>query len=294
VKAPSQVISISMGGLPSWTLWKAVRYARDQGDVVVAAAGNNVGFVVWPARFRETVAVAATNVDCGVWKGSSHGDAVDIAAPGESVWHAEVDPAGGNIVDMGSGTTYATAAVAGIAALWLDQHRSEPLLRQLQKDGQVTDAFRSALRASAWIPPATSVPQNVTCLDRSAWNANETGAGIADAAKTLAQPLARPAAARALDGGRLPLFRSVFPSTVPYEEIEDRYRRLLRVGPETSTESVSDLEAEIVQNYALNESVRQSLDAIAQDAPPSGDQLQAVRAALLQASISNRLRQALT
>jgi hypothetical protein len=219
---------------------------------------------------------------------------VDIAAPGESVWHAEVDPAGGNIVDMGSGTTYATAAVAGIAALWLDQHRSEPLLRQLQKDGQVTDAFRSALRASAWIPPATSVPQNVTCLDRSAWNANETGAGIADAAKTLAQPLARPAAARALDGGRLPLFRSLFASTVPYEEIEDRYRRLLRVGPETSTESVSDLEAEIVQNYALNERVRQSLDAIAQDAPPSGDQLQAVRAALLQASISNRLRQALT
>ena len=50
--------------------------------IVLAAAGNCVRTVVWPARYVECIAVAGTNAADGMWRGSCRGSAVDISAPG--------------------------------------------------------------------------------------------------------------------------------------------------------------------------------------------------------------------
>ncbi len=55
------VISMSLGGVGGNTLHDAVRHAVAKNLIVCAAAGNCVGMVVWPARFPESIAVAATN-----------------------------------------------------------------------------------------------------------------------------------------------------------------------------------------------------------------------------------------
>ena len=58
VDAGAHVISISMGGVGSERLHDAVVYAKNKGVIVLAAAGNCVGFVVYPAAYDEVVAVA--------------------------------------------------------------------------------------------------------------------------------------------------------------------------------------------------------------------------------------------
>jgi hypothetical protein len=186
VKKRADVISISMGGLPGWALWKAVRLARDKGVIVVAAAGNEVGTVVWPARFKEVVAVSASNVECGVWDGASRGRAVDITAPGESVWRAATDPPGQDSIGMGQGTTFATATVAGVAALWLAYHRDAPEMVILKRDGLVTAAFMDALKQGAWRPdqPSTVSP-GVNCASNAPWKTDDYGAGIVNAENVL-------------------------------------------------------------------------------------------------------------
>ncbi|MBH0111620.1 S8 family serine peptidase [Novosphingobium sp. YJ-S2-02] len=83
------VISMSLGGVPSRALHRAIQQAIADDIIVVAAAGNCVGIVVWPARYNEVIAVAGTNSDDEPWKGSSRGAAVDISAPGELVWRAQ-------------------------------------------------------------------------------------------------------------------------------------------------------------------------------------------------------------
>jgi serine protease len=52
---------------------KAVERATAAGVIVLAAAGNDVGFVVWPARYEAVIAVAACNIEKRPWRGSSRG-----------------------------------------------------------------------------------------------------------------------------------------------------------------------------------------------------------------------------
>ena len=125
VRHGCQIISISLGGLEHRGLQKAIHHAAEAGVIVCAAAGNKVGFVVSPALYDETIAVAGCRIDGGPWKGSCRGDAVDITAPAESVWRATVSEEGVRILARGNGTSYATALVAGIAALWRSYHRDE-------------------------------------------------------------------------------------------------------------------------------------------------------------------------
>lgn len=55
---------------------------------MLAAAGNCVGVVVYPARYEEVIAVAGINKADQPWKGTCRGEAVDISAPGEFVLRA--------------------------------------------------------------------------------------------------------------------------------------------------------------------------------------------------------------
>jgi hypothetical protein len=292
VRAPTGVVSISMGGAPSWGLWKAVRYAQSRGVIVVSAAGNEVGFVVWPARFKETVAVAATNVECGTWEGSSKGDAVDIAAPGESVWRASTDPGGIDSVGMGQGTTFATATTAGVAALWLDRHRRDPKLAELKQKGAVTAAFRDILQRTSWRPDQP--PAGIACASTS-WD-RRYGAGIVDAAAALAAPLPSPPATRAVEAEEfddLPLFSTLFPAGTPPQTAQRRYRRLLRTPAGRPGEADVELEAEITMHYALDPGTRAALDALTGAAEPDDAAFERARQALRGRDVSQRLRTAL-
>jgi hypothetical protein len=119
----AHVVSMSLGGpWGGFALHDAVRDAVDAGLMLVAAAGNGWPFVVYPARYDEVIAVAACNVDKQRWADSASGEAVDITAPGESVWRARTQSDGTFDVDRSSGTSYAAAHVAGIGALWLAHH----------------------------------------------------------------------------------------------------------------------------------------------------------------------------
>ncbi|MER7246942.1 S8 family serine peptidase [Kribbella sp. NPDC000426] len=170
------VISISMGGLSSDRLHDAVTYATSRGVIVLAAAGNCVRFVVFPAAYDEVVAVAACDAERGIWKGSSHGRAVDITAPGDRVWHAVANANDSlNNVGQGSGTSYAVAAVAGIAALWLAKHGRNKIINACGGKERIASTFSQLLRDTA-----TPVPS---------WPSGQFGGGLVDADRLLSAQL---------------------------------------------------------------------------------------------------------
>lgn len=185
VKRRADVITISLGGAPSRALEQAVTFAEQNGVIVLAAAGNQVREVVWPARYDTVVAVGATNVGEEPWTGSSRGKSVDTSAPGEGVWTARTRVTGdqtSNCVEPGNGTSFAVATTAGVAALWLSYHSDDPQLALLKSRRAVPWAFRELLR-QAWHKPGD-------------WDAkgygSKYGPGIVDAAKLLSLPLPNP------------------------------------------------------------------------------------------------------
>lgn len=113
----AQVINLSLGSTSYNTvLAQAVSYARAQGVVVVAAAGNSRGSgspVMYPAALPGVIAVAATDASDNDASFSNVGSYVDIAAPGVSI--RSTVPGGGYA--SWSGTSMASPHVAAVAAL---------------------------------------------------------------------------------------------------------------------------------------------------------------------------------
>ncbi len=92
----------------------AVRYAHAQGALMFAATGNNGSTnIAAPARWNETVAVAATNNRDERWASSNYGAETDVSAPGVSVWSLS---SGGGYTYK-TGTSMATPHACGAAAL---------------------------------------------------------------------------------------------------------------------------------------------------------------------------------
>ena len=110
----AQVINLSFGGgNSSQVLQDAVNYADSKGVVLVAAAGNSGNsFVLYPARYPQVIAVAATdfsNLHAGF---SNYGPEVDLSAPGESIYSTSIGGYG-----YLSGTSMSTPFVSGLAAI---------------------------------------------------------------------------------------------------------------------------------------------------------------------------------
>ena len=293
-----KLISLAMGGPPSYRLWKAVKKAEQNGVLIVAAAGNHVKTVVWPARFESTIAVAANDVHCQPWEGTSRGNAVDITAPGHSVWRAYVEGNPNNpenIIAMSSGTTLATGNTSGAAALWLAYHHNTPKLAELQADGQVTATFRAALAASAWRPGSTEQPAGAKC-EPIAWDSGKYGPGILDVAKLLEYPLDPSAVTRRLEPEQLELFKGLFDDGTERAAILREYLRLFNRTSPAQLAEVAQFETELMHHYALNENVAQALDALAAgQGSPDAEWLAAqARRALLQQELSTQLRTALS
>ena len=161
----ADVINISMGTpekklrLSAKERMRAgVRYARQHGVVVVAGAGNdgprNPGRF-YPAAFPGVIAVGGTRTRGGVVAGfSNRGRWLDLVAPATSVWNTNNDGTRG----VASGTSFASPAVAAVAALVLEEN---PRLKPA--------AVRTLLMA-------TARDRGERGVDR------ETGAGLVDAA----------------------------------------------------------------------------------------------------------------
>lgn len=174
----ADVITMSLGGAWSSALKAAIAGAIADGVIVLAAAGNCVKVVVWPARYEEVIAVAGCNIDDHVWQGSCHGDAVDITAPAEFVPRANrATDNDGSPTDVrgGQGTSFAVALTAGVAALWLGHHGKDAILRSLAPGETVQNRFAEVLKCSSRRPVG--------------WETSEFGAGIVDAERMLRLPL---------------------------------------------------------------------------------------------------------
>jgi subtilisin family serine protease len=126
----AQVINMSFGGVdPSQTLQEAITTATaTYGAVVVAASGNQgVEGVTYPARYPQVIAVGASdrNSPEGRASFSNWGPEVDVVAPGVDLvstvpqalcggsWFCP----GGQPYSVASGTSFAVAQVAALAAL---------------------------------------------------------------------------------------------------------------------------------------------------------------------------------
>jgi len=117
----AQIINYSGGGLDySQPEFEAIRTARSQGILFVAAAGNEHSNSdqrkYYPANYPldNIISVTAINPQLQVLPSSNYGvQTVDIAAPGEDIYSTLP----GNVFGTLTGTSQATAFVTGLAVL---------------------------------------------------------------------------------------------------------------------------------------------------------------------------------
>jgi hypothetical protein len=177
------IVSMSLGGVGfAGAVRDAIRTAVESGMIVMAAAGNEVGFVTAPASWPECLAIGGTNVRDEPWRGSSHGPEVDFCAPAEGVWAATARREHRRAefsVEPHDGTSFAVANTAGVAALWLAHHGADTLRRRYGWPN-VQRLFLMLARKTARRPDG--------------WDQRDYGAGILDARALLEAELPDPGA----------------------------------------------------------------------------------------------------
>ncbi|MBA3946930.1 MAG: S8 family serine peptidase [Herpetosiphonaceae bacterium] len=135
----ANVINMSLGGNTDvQALHDAIIFAVVHGVVVVAAAGNNVPAVVYPARYPEVIAVGATDRSDQPAFFSTSGPQLALSAPGVNILSTAKNPPPPNYpaddcpgslmppstgyYGLCSGTSMSTPLVSGAAALLKSVH----------------------------------------------------------------------------------------------------------------------------------------------------------------------------
>ncbi len=116
----ARVINMSWGTeVKSDFVATAVAYAQSKGSILVAAAGNEPKqSAMYPAAYRDVIAVSALDADGTLWKSSNYGSFISVAAPGTANFPVGYKGAAGTY----SGTSISSAYVSRALALYLAKH----------------------------------------------------------------------------------------------------------------------------------------------------------------------------
>jgi subtilisin family serine protease len=159
VEQQCDVITLSMGGLPSQAWSEAVDALYEAGVCLCAAAGNHIGTLpprtlIYPARYPRAIAVCGVMADGRPYadlEGSalegSHGPGSMMAAALTAYTPNIPWPVFGctDVVRLnGEGTSAATPQVAAAVALWFERHKAA-----LPRDWRRVEAVRHALFTTA-------------------------------------------------------------------------------------------------------------------------------------------------
>jgi subtilisin family serine protease len=272
------VVSMSMGGLPSQAWADAINALYEAGVVVVTAAGNNYDnlptrFVVYPARFGRVIAACGVMANGSPYAnlppkrmagnygpGSKMRTAIAAYTPNVP-WARFGEP---TIVDFdGNGTSAATPQVAAAAALWIEKHRTQ--FDAYAEDWKRVEAVRRALFDSA--------------AKGAAAYTDELGCGMLRAADALSQqaaPASRltaspPDAAdyaflKLLLGGAAPAFAATAGAKLSMLELEAA-QVAAKSGLETRTETLTSssrrqLVEEMLASPDLSKPLRAALEKV--------------------------------
>ncbi|WP_099864660.1 S8 family serine peptidase [Pararhizobium haloflavum] len=110
-----KVINMSFAG-PANAILEAVIEAARARDVILVAAAGNAGpqsEPLYPAAYRDVVAVTAVDAKANVYRRAVNGDHIDFAGPGVDIWTA-ASISGGR---FRSGTSYAAPFVSAALAV---------------------------------------------------------------------------------------------------------------------------------------------------------------------------------
>jgi type VII secretion-associated serine protease mycosin len=117
----ARIISMSFGQNSSLGLAteSALNYAYQHGCVLIAGAGNdNNSEPFYPAAYDNVIAVSAIDQNNEKASFSNFGSYIDLCAPGVNVLSTNIN----GTYTYGSGTSFATPFVAGVAALLLSKY----------------------------------------------------------------------------------------------------------------------------------------------------------------------------
>jgi len=118
------IINVSIGGPRDRIIEKLINRARADKIVIVAAAGNGGprSPPPYPAAYAGVIGVTAIDQNLHLYTKATQGCFVDIAAPGVDVFSLKP----GNRYNFYTGTSFATAYVAGIIAMELSHFQTNP------------------------------------------------------------------------------------------------------------------------------------------------------------------------
>jgi subtilisin family serine protease len=115
----ARVINMSFAGPHDPSVEQRMARARQQGLVLIAAAGNAgpKSQPLFPAAYPNVIAVTATDADDKLFSGANQGRHIAVAAPGVDI----LLPAPDAGYQVTTGTSFAAAEVSGIVALMLER-----------------------------------------------------------------------------------------------------------------------------------------------------------------------------
>jgi len=156
-----KIITMSHASLFKKNSWKhAVENAYNSGIIWIAAAGSHAfgklrSIIVFPAKYKETIAAAASNVNDLPWERTHYGEEIDISAPGFDIyvpssrrrWYGVLPDK--YTYKWSEGTSFATPITATAAALWIAHHGEKRLNEKYPEPWQRIESFRKVLTDSA-------------------------------------------------------------------------------------------------------------------------------------------------